>query len=296
MLVPPEVFGVGKITDKESGRYALGAVKLEQDGDKSRAIATNGRILAVAEWETPDPAEYPHPAAAGECDRLVPAKTWDDLGKAAAKNKRGKPALRYAAIANGEAPATLTTVSVDSELNQSVQTARAMEGRFPNVGGIVPNYTRFLASGKHDNHCIQVTLDADMLMDLLKLTLDDGEGTKQVVMQVPMIEGKPVVLTSKTATMKVLCVQMPMGGGSNAKGEDADEAAEETEVVAEVPPVVEPEPETVVETETADETDTDAVVDDDGEWREQLKAMTYEELHALSVELGVSMDDLLALC
>ena len=44
MLVPAEAFRISKACDTENSRYALGAVKLERKGDRSRAVATNGRI------------------------------------------------------------------------------------------------------------------------------------------------------------------------------------------------------------------------------------------------------------
>lgn len=305
MLVPPEAFKVSKAcdTEKESTRYALGAVKLERKDGRGRAVATNGRMLAMVEWSEPDTSEYPHPAAREDCDRLIARAQWDELAKVHAKNarKQFKEILRHAVIGNHENPNLVTTVTIDTDLNQSVKDCRVMEGRFPKYEDCIPKY------GPSD--CVEVRMDADMLVELLEMANKDDDGNRHVNIMVPLsnADTKPVLIRQRVGGVELTLVQMPCAGGvsyakpaateepepeSESDDSSEDELGPQAEIDTEV--ATEEEEREVVSPEVVEEMSGEAADVSECELKSLILAMTNGELEQLAIDSGCTPEDLLA--
>ncbi len=290
MLVPAKAFVIGKAADTDNSRYALASVKLDRKDGKCVAVATNGRMLAMAEWVEPDATEFPHEAGQGDVSRLVPIKNWDDLGKQVAKNKRSKPILQNVAICDTEDHSVnMTTVVIDSDLNQSVKQVGCVEGRFPKYEDVIPDYTILHPSKAHAGHAIEITLNADYLAEMTKMAVSDEDGTRQIKLTIPLDSSGPVLAESQTPDIKISCVLMPMYGGPGPGKDEIEVQPEPVEQAApvEVPPAAPQEPagETIAETVKFDD---DVIA--------MLKEASYEELQDVAAATGLTMDQLLAMC
>lgn len=112
------VKGVVFAADKESSRYALGAVLIEVSGDVVTFVATDGRRLASVTCE--------HDQAVDDSTTLVPARAMDIIGRLA-KNA-GDAGVQLEATGK-ELVATIGTTRV---------TALLVEGRFPRWRDVLP--------------------------------------------------------------------------------------------------------------------------------------------------------------
>ena len=289
MLVPAKAFVIGKAADTDNSRYALASVKLDRKDGKCVAVATNGRMLAMAEWVEPDASEFPHEAGQGDVSRLVPIKNWDDLGKQVAKNKRSKPILQNVAICDTEDhPVNMTTVVIDSDLNQSVKQVGCVEGRFPKYEDVFPKYKILHPGRSHDDDAVEITVNADYLAELAKMAVADGEGTRQIKLTIPLNTSRPIVAVSQTGDIKITNVLMPMAESKRGKDEiEVQPEPVEESAPAEVPPEAPQEPagETIAETVKFD---ADVIA--------MLKEASYEELQDVATATGLTMDQLLAMC
>jgi len=294
MLVPAKAFVIGKAADTDNSRYALASVKLDRKDGKCVAVATNGRMLAMAEWVEPDATEFPHEAGQGDVSRLVPIKNWDDLAKQVAKNKRSKPILQNVAICDtADHNVNMTTVVIDSDLNQSVKQVGCVEGGlFPKYEDVLPKYRILHPSKNHHDDAVEITLNADYLAELAKMAVADGEGTRRIKLTIPLNTSRAVVAVSQTEEIKITGVLMPMADGSLPGQDEIEVQPEPVEQAApaepaEVPPEAPQGPagETIAETVKFDD---DVIA--------MLKEASYEELQDVATATGLTMDQLLAMC
>src|SRR4051812_5447989 len=125
MIVPSSVFGLEKLTDSASSRYALGGVLFERDRKgMPLAVATDGKIAAVLTWdENKEHPSYKPPKA--EFTAIVPAEACQEAKRFKFKGKGAVPGVALDEHAtDGTVPLSAT------DLICTKQTApRAIEGR-----------------------------------------------------------------------------------------------------------------------------------------------------------------------
>jgi DNA polymerase III sliding clamp (beta) subunit (PCNA family) len=179
MKIPAFIRSIIGCTDNESSRYALGAVKFENESGVSHAIATDGRQLVEVSW--PERLDK-------EVDVLL---VGDSLKKAAsAAIKRGKPTAfevltEGQAIVNGGGGSGLATV--------------LSEGRFPRW--------RDVFSDKDDDKCFKINLCPDLLSTLMAVYQQAGCETVRLWLDDPQSGVRMAATAPSGETIR--CVLMP---------------------------------------------------------------------------------------
>lgn len=146
----------------EPSRYALMGVRLEEEkGGTSRAIATDGKIMAVVECAAPvKPEDRPLYQGAADAPNgapaaLVPARDLAAALKSCAAPKRSSvPCLAFPAVVLGENETSVFGTDLEKH---SAARLRNLEGSFPAWKEVLPK-------GKPK---ATVSLDADRLEQLL---------------------------------------------------------------------------------------------------------------------------------
>lgn len=60
MLIPPKAFELHRIVSGNGFHHCLEGIRVERLAeDRSRAVATNGKILGLVDWKEPDNTEFP---------------------------------------------------------------------------------------------------------------------------------------------------------------------------------------------------------------------------------------------
>ena len=117
--------------DKESSRYALGAVLVEVAGDKVTLVATDGRRLSIAEMEhdlaVDERRDPKHKDEKVKPPLLVPGDVLDIVAGFCGEN--GQKAVQIDATAH----------EVIVEIGAVTITARLLDGRFPRWREVIPS-------------------------------------------------------------------------------------------------------------------------------------------------------------
>lgn len=137
MLIPKQVLEAHRMGDKDSARYALGGVKIERDSDGNPfAVACDGTMIVVCNWDEPDPADYPKlpngisPEPDGEYSAIIPADACQRASKMPPKRSTKQILERYVVLDehSPDGKATFAATDLDSA---DATTVRQLEGRFP---------------------------------------------------------------------------------------------------------------------------------------------------------------------
>lgn len=138
MLVPKNVFAVGKVAAKEQGRYAINGVCLGRTPDgRPLAVATDGKRLVAATWAEGKAEELPADLTAGQdikAETIVGLETWNEIGKNVPK-KAPRPNLKQAVV--GIEGRQVQAVSTDMT-NTRRSAGLVVEGAFPKWRQVVP--------------------------------------------------------------------------------------------------------------------------------------------------------------
>ncbi len=189
MLIPPRIFSLVSLADKDATRYALGGVRFERDADgTARAIATDGRGLAVVTWPEDDPNEFPQvngtdPTPRPGFSAIIPVANCKDAAKLPPK-KFIKPILENVALDEtggnweGETPKPVTFAGTDLETGRIIE-VRPLAGRYPHFLDCVPKYA--------DHKCTRYHCDPAYLADLAKLArgIATDEEHRGITLHVP---------------------------------------------------------------------------------------------------------------
>ena len=152
MLIPRRVLSALTVcTDAESRRYALRGLRMERDGDKAFAIATDGRRLMSVEWtdaaEDVDNIDFGgldvKPAADSDFARdgcILSSKDCRDIARTA-KPKVGvlkkRPGLEFIALEESSANGSVKLAASDGETT-ATKTVKPLEGRYPKWRDVLP--------------------------------------------------------------------------------------------------------------------------------------------------------------
>ena len=150
MQIPRRVLSALTVcADNENSRYALGGLRLERDGDKAIAVATDGRRLMQVEWTEPDadgidfggldvkPAADSDFARDGAILGIRDCKEIARTLKPKVRAAKRKPGLEFIAMEEASANGTLKMAASDGEAT-TTRTIKTLEGRFPRWRDVIP--------------------------------------------------------------------------------------------------------------------------------------------------------------
>lgn len=213
MLIPRSVLPITKICDRDSARYALGAVEISRtaEGDPI-ACATDGRRLLALTWQEPPAAEFPAAGVdlaprPGAPPLLIPAAAVDSFAKCKIGAKHRKPILQHIAL---EEPADPLANSIRAAATDCDQTAnfspKLQEGRFPRWRDCIPPAG---AVGE-----MSVSVSARLLRELLEVIEQHGAGDQSAVTITIIDHKRPVVITAESADgRRAVGALMPLENG-----------------------------------------------------------------------------------
>ena len=223
MLIPKNVFSIGKFTDQDCTRYALGGVRLERgEAGEAIAIATDGRRLVAVEWDDSNNKNAAGQLGSGEAvenyETIIPVDDWREAEKTLTlpDNKRAKVvgnAIAPKAVENENesqrkqreaVEKTIAKRSIygqcycdESTTNGSVklsstdgQKTRSLEcktadGRFPNWRDVIPN------DDKLKTEYVSLTIDWQLLAqacEVVAKAANAGADQRGVELLVPIGE------------------------------------------------------------------------------------------------------------
>ena len=175
MIIPKELIKAmaSLAADKRVPRPDIRAVRLERAGGQARAVATNSRVLTVAQWREPSAADLPFPLSAIEGERRdfeasVAIEDWKALVPMA-PTARDLPILEAVAVSERASGGRLEAGSFDLETEQRRQ-VRTLSQAYPNWRSVMPEYR---IAGDEAN-AIGVLVSAERLADLLKAFVEPG--------------------------------------------------------------------------------------------------------------------------
>lgn len=196
---------LGAVSTDEK-RYILNGVKFEETKTGLKAIATDGRVLAIVE-STDDPkcSEYPTiqgiEAAKNTADSaLVPTQAIRNVLKSWPKTSRTLPILDNAIVKFTDKVSTFATTDLESP---NIVEAKNIEGQFPNYEQIIP---------RKGSATFQIVVDpvklANTLMMAAKITTSDSASV------LLSFQGSlnPFVVTGENLGFTFTGVVMPMKG------------------------------------------------------------------------------------
>ena len=141
MLIPKAVAKFAKnMVSKEPSRYAIHGVHLEKFGDKFRAVATNGKMLATLTWKQKDIEDYPKVDGMDNPNEIPESTIVDivDLVKVdrVFRKKLNEPIVDdyFLFTKNGSAQ-----FAVCDFYGTHLVKFNEVEGHFPNVDEVIPN-------------------------------------------------------------------------------------------------------------------------------------------------------------
>lgn len=215
MRIPKGVFKIAAIAADETTAYAFAGIEVKRlPDDKIIASATDGRRAVRVTWKEDRREPVPELEAADVAvegfTAIVPAVDAKKADAAIPKGDRYPFVMLDEARANGRlhliSPGSATTVTVDSP---------AMEGLFPPVQEVVPQYEIVSATPKEGSKAkqtaVRIGVNAALLAELLKamLAASPNADDEYVVLEVPAIANRPIKIIRETEDVEVTGIQMP---------------------------------------------------------------------------------------
>lgn len=207
MRIPKVVLkSVAKVAAAESTRYAINGVRFKRTENQASAEALDGRMLIRARW-TDDTKR----------DDSIQKKPFDVLLRSSALSKTKLPArIKQVELKESHINGTAKILALSSvnplrfDDNAKVQDIDTIEGHFPDVNQVIPDYD---VKGKSDCHVFAVDpkLLATLLDTIAKVATD--EGSKGVRIVCPLDPTKPIRIDASTDDVVATGVLMPLNMG-----------------------------------------------------------------------------------
>lgn len=140
-LINEKLLAVKAAASNDPTRYVLNGVHVEEiEGNKVRAVATDGRILAVTEGTAGEPDDFPRVPAIdhapnGKTAAIIPTDAINKAIRSIPKGKRTLAVIKTAALVMGESAATFVTTDLETA---TPVTSRVIDGQFPNWRQCMP--------------------------------------------------------------------------------------------------------------------------------------------------------------
>ena len=138
MLIPPQVFKTVGCSSNDHARITLQSVLFERDASgKPRAIATNGKRLAVTTWTEDDHQDFPNVGLNLDPKEGFSVVVPDTACKELAKTKPApctKPVLNNVALDENTVNGTATFASTDLDITRKTE-PRILVDSYPDYAG-----------------------------------------------------------------------------------------------------------------------------------------------------------------
>lgn len=218
MLVPKQVFAVGKVAATEQGRYAINGVQLERTPDgRPLAVATDGKRMIAAVWhEDPKhgddwPAEAQVPGQdIGTDGAIVPLELWKQIAKGIPA-KTMRPGLKQAQVKLEGRQVNAVT----SNLLEHRKTGGLV------VEGVFPKFRQVIPKGEKKAY---ITFNAKYLAEVALAVAEAAgprpDGKEQTVTLAIEDESRAALIVAGTPGASVLGVLMPCWDKEAKAGED----------------------------------------------------------------------------
>lgn len=162
IIIPRRVLSIANSCAKENSRYALNCVRIERDPDGAcRAVATDGKQIAVVEWTTAEVATDWFGEIQADVTPLelnIQKSDCDRINKSWPKGRHPlRPELLLLTVDGDNLAVSIPGDSRGGRPYAEIQT-RAVEGRYPQWRDVVPSRIGM----------IRLTLGTDVLAQLIK--------------------------------------------------------------------------------------------------------------------------------
>jgi DNA polymerase III sliding clamp (beta) subunit (PCNA family) len=206
-LLPANLGAVAGAAARDNMRYSLSGVHVRIEDGAYRVCATDGKIMALVSGHSEhDPLDYPAPpelvdAPPSAPQAVIPAREWKQAFRDAprARSVSEQPILGSVAVHLGATESILASTDLEQ-----VNVARVANdlGRFPDYEKVIP------AGAPRET----VQVNADLLLDLLKIALAYGPGddlSNRLTLEFHG-PGKPLVLRTSNGGQQFLGLLMPL--------------------------------------------------------------------------------------
>ena len=207
ILLPANLGAVAGAAARDNMRYSLSGVHVRIEDGAYRVCATDGKIMALVSGHSEhDPLEYPAPPELVDVppsaqQAVIPAREWKQAFRDAprARSVSEQPILGSVALHLGATESILASTDLE----------KVNVARVPNETGRFPDYDRVIPTAAPRE---TVQLDAERLLDLLKVALAYGPGDDQSNRLTLEFHGpgKPLVLRTSNGGQQFLGLLMPL--------------------------------------------------------------------------------------
>lgn len=181
---------IGFAADKYQTKYAMNGIKLDTKDGKSRARATNGRVLAQLSWD--DEGEP-------DLDTLVNAKDLDAFGKALQKDPAATVQMSERALEKSIDPC----VDLNSSADDLRRTVESINGAFPDTDCII---------GQHKTPVGSVIINPELFVSLMKAMKAATDESAPAFRLEIFDDGGPLVVRSEANGISAIGAIMPITG------------------------------------------------------------------------------------
>jgi len=202
MLVTKKMLNAAKIASPDETRPCLAGLRFEPENN--RVVATDGHRLIVVDRLNCEDKDFPTPEGIeieSSESFTLPAKVClekaKDVKKVTAKN--GPFADLCQVGKNGDGKHKLVTTIAG---NQSVSESKAVDGKFPNYGQVVPDVDA------EDSGYSAIGLSVNLLRGLLESM--EGNGTGGLIKFYTKDKDHPIVIKSEEDDHNITAMLMPM--------------------------------------------------------------------------------------
>lgn len=190
LMIPRAILGLVDVAADEKTRYAMDGVRLTRAADgRMRAVATQGKSLAIVEWREPTELDASE-RGAGEGSVVLPRAAIEAARKTSAPRRGESPraaCARWQTPAPG-APAGAPTLTAHGKTGPTTTEARPLDGHYPPVEDAAPG-AEPIASSREAPRTV-VAVNASLLLDLARaLTIaatGDPKADPLVYLSVPV--------------------------------------------------------------------------------------------------------------
>ncbi len=164
MLIHKAILKLIGAASRDDARYQLSGIHVEEDGDKVRACATNGKILAIVVHEKTSEDDFPTKvnAVRRPVKALLPRSFVDKVSRIVkAAGKPIKPIFDYLSLRQ-ITDETVEAEVIDNDIESTRITGTMIDGKYPDYGFAV----------KKPKEGLTVRLNPALLLDGAKLLND----------------------------------------------------------------------------------------------------------------------------
>ena len=189
LMIPRAILGLVDVAADGKTRYAMAGVRVTRaDDGRMRAVATQGKSLAIVEWREPtdlDAAER----GEGEGSAVLPRAACEAARKTAAPRKGESPRavwVRWQTRTPGD-PASAVMIA-RGKAGETATAAPPVDGYFPPIDDVAPGAEPIASSREAPRTVVAVNAEllSDLARALCRAATDDPKTDPIVYLSVPV--------------------------------------------------------------------------------------------------------------